>query len=1037
MNSNCSISATGEEAFEDSYFLDANRAYEVASQQNMVRGTDGKEQPQLCYFNGSEIQFLRPNLICIPYTELSVFFEKSKLRPPKRLVTPPGLPDDQQKDLHTLFQLIMESVARIRTHTESIPPKEANPIPRREHAFFFCRDTALRTALENNRVDSGIVGYHETQYCYYEGEPFAESPKNLVAMPFADLLALPYRTIPNHLALLHGRFPTALYWPNADDRPEQAIIAQVFSRTLQKILERQNLAEDPFLANLEPDLRLIQERLTTLLFPDVEKRGDNPHFGHISETLQANDFPTFLDWARDTDIPLERVSDICQAAMNAFDTGEKQHGMALFKTMIGIITDSEKRLAMAKICIRFLTKQNLTEERRLLCLLMPWDDEIEQSYLDTLSDDLDLEQLLDIQERLVWETRMTDTELNNRAHRIATRIQKQITALAGEILEESRARHTANCAILEKIDPTFNQYASRLHFEPEALTNLICLGSSLFFKHQGVWQRLEKGPSQSGSDRPFWMMPTGDALFYRGSSIGEMARLILSLKAEEPVFFQNYCYLLMPFRWLNGLMAAQDFSCLEQASHIIRLVDEENLAASLTTLYDNPKHAFSSTVQPANTANRQFRSRHLLPIHKTLMDKYNWLTHHYLIELHNRYTPDFPKTISAKIADGSLRIFFITSRFTTFLQYCVRDLSEGFERLGYTCFTHKEAQWEALTGRIDDIALSLLEFKPDVVIQLCYLRYSNPAIPANIPFVAWIQDILGAVARGEFLDKLNEKDITLSEMHHDELELNGYTDYFKFPTLSNDRLFNRDPEVETYDHDISFVAHYSDQAPFADKPLNDMVFDVLNQTILEPEDNPQHGITRVQDYIDILKPHMDRKFPGRPLDFEDYRMISRKAGNFIWRTKILRWVIEGGHALALFGREWDRSPFYRPYAKGPTPHGGGSSLVYNRSKINLQLNPFTTLHHRVFEVIGSGGFLLLGKIAPDKDLNQLTDYLQEGEGYIFFDGRQDLMAKINYYLKHDEERVAIVKKGQKRVLTEYNYVAGGQKILDILSQRFA
>ncbi|MEM9346351.1 MAG: glycosyltransferase [Planctomycetota bacterium] len=72
---------------------------------------------------------------------------------------------------------------------------------------------------------------------------------------------------------------------------------------------------------------------------------------------------------------------------------------------------------------------------------------------------------------------------------------------------------------------------------------------------------------------------------------------------------------------------------------------------------------------------------------------------------------------------------------------------------------------------------------------------------------------------------------------------------------------------------------------------------------------------------------------------------------------------------------------------------------------------------RVFEVPACGGFLLT---QPAEDLHR---YLEPGFDCATFDSVDDLVQRVRYYLKHEDERTAIAGQGYRRTLAEHTYAA--------------
>jgi len=70
---------------------------------------------------------------------------------------------------------------------------------------------------------------------------------------------------------------------------------------------------------------------------------------------------------------------------------------------------------------------------------------------------------------------------------------------------------------------------------------------------------------------------------------------------------------------------------------------------------------------------------------------------------------------------------------------------------------------------------------------------------------------------------------------------------------------------------------------------------------------------------------------------------------------------------------------------------------------------------RVFEIPGAGGFLLTSQA------DGLTDYYVPGREIAVFDGPDDLVEKVQYYLSHDQEREAMRRAGYLRTQREHTY----------------
>lgn len=83
---------------------------------------------------------------------------------------------------------------------------------------------------------------------------------------------------------------------------------------------------------------------------------------------------------------------------------------------------------------------------------------------------------------------------------------------------------------------------------------------------------------------------------------------------------------------------------------------------------------------------------------------------------------------------------------------------------------------------------------------------------------------------------------------------------------------------------------------------------------------------------------------------------------------------------------------------------------------------------RLYESTGMGAMLITDK----KD--NLNDLFKVGQEIISYENAMDLTKKIEYYLKHDEKRRIIAKKGQKRTLSEHTYKIRMKELIAILNK---
>lgn len=93
-------------------------------------------------------------------------------------------------------------------------------------------------------------------------------------------------------------------------------------------------------------------------------------------------------------------------------------------------------------------------------------------------------------------------------------------------------------------------------------------------------------------------------------------------------------------------------------------------------------------------------------------------------------------------------------------------------------------------------------------------------------------------------------------------------------------------------------------------------------------------------------------------------------------------------------------------------------LVFKTNKINLNItlrSIQTGIPLRCFDIFGAGGFLLTNYQAD------LFEYFNPQEDFDYFDGEDDLLEKIEYYLSHPKEREDISQSAYNKVKNYHTY----------------
>lgn len=138
------------------------------------------------------------------------------------------------------------------------------------------------------------------------------------------------------------------------------------------------------------------------------------------------------------------------------------------------------------------------------------------------------------------------------------------------------------------------------------------------------------------------------------------------------------------------------------------------------------------------------------------------------------------------------------------------------------------------------------------------------------------------------------------------------------------------------------------------------------------------------------------------------------------RKEKIRKLKDSGINIECFGYGWANGPL--DAEKIPQ--------IFNNSIINLNFansSGENQIKARVFEVTGSGGFLLT------ENAKNLNSYFNNNE-IIIFDDMDDCIDKINYYLDNLDKRDFIVEKSFNKTANKFTYVNKLSKILEYVQE---
>lgn len=219
-------------------------------------------------------------------------------------------------------------------------------------------------------------------------------------------------------------------------------------------------------------------------------------------------------------------------------------------------------------------------------------------------------------------------------------------------------------------------------------------------------------------------------------------------------------------------------------------------------------------------------------------------------------------------------------------------------------------------------------------------------------------------------------------------------------------------------------------------PKYDLVFAYRKHNIAEYY---KHGAKRVELLMPWFVPEKDR-----PLH---HKHIKRKfdvvfVGHYEHDDRIdyLRKIAGSDYVFGLYGPDWERAPKYDWLEKYQPVHPVRGDLYRETvCSANIALCFFSKLNRdtftrRCFEIPAMGVFMLC------QHSDDLANLFEDGVDAVFFHDPDDMMEKIEYYLRHDGLREKIAANGLRRVIRDKHDIVSRMSyvqsfIEDVESQR--
>lgn len=377
------------------------------------------------------------------------------------------------------------------------------------------------------------------------------------------------------------------------------------------------------------------------------------------------------------------------------------------------------------------------------------------------------------------------------------------------------------------------------------------------------------------------------------------------------------------------------------------------------------------------------------------------------------------------------------------------DMIAAFRELGHTVktmpFSNKETFFnEALEA---EIAAQIRDFSPDFVFSFNYFPVISLACKReNMKYVSWVYDNPYVLLYSyTILYPGNYVFVFDKELYLEFHKANIPTIYYLPLAANTDRLsaMEKDKNAEHFQNskwknktDIAFIGSlYTEKHQFYQRLENISPYTRGYLEGIMAAQKKVYGYNFIQELLhkDIVNDLMQ----AFPMEMDPTNIASKE---FLYAQYVINRQItaaERTELLTAIGQHYSFD-LYTPdetlMLPGCTNHGrvdyyDMAPYVFKSAKINLNITLRSIksgIPLRAFDILGSGGFLLTNYQAD------FPDCFLPGEDFIYYESKEDLLCKIEYYLNHEDERKAIAANGFAKTAAHHTYKHRIQEILSII-----
>lgn len=351
--------------------------------------------------------------------------------------------------------------------------------------------------------------------------------------------------------------------------------------------------------------------------------------------------------------------------------------------------------------------------------------------------------------------------------------------------------------------------------------------------------------------------------------------------------------------------------------------------------------------------------------------------------------------------------------------------AEGYDVSGFPFSKHENAvDNQEMEKRFRSV---LCKEVPEVVFSFDYYPvFSKVCQQEHIRYISWVYDNPQILLYSDMVVNPCNVIFVFDKKIYQEFHDSGIKTVHYMPLAVNtERLDHMTLDAQSCKYDISFVGSlYLEELSYFERMsirLSDYAKGYL--------DSLMAAQMRIQGYNFIeesLGSVIEELYRALPIHFGHENRATREYfyAHYVIDRKItsderieLLSAIARQHRVDLFtlSKEFQLPNVYNHGAVDPYT---GAPFVYKQSRINLNITLRSIergIPLRAFDIMGAGGFLISNFQAD------FLDYFVPGEDFIYYEDKEDLLKKIDYYLDHEQERKIIAKNGHDKVAAGHTF----------------